>query len=180
LLCRRENCFVWSSGKSYYSGLRAKVLRQPAPPVVYVAFGVTAKVGLIAAPLLLRGGTVASSGGQQNVVNLKQSSIYERVMPALKMSFPHQLGREAAQERVQARLAQLMERHGDKVSNLRQSWADNVLNFGFTTYGFAIQGNATVEENDVRLDAQIPFAAMMFKGKIEQTMREQMAKILQV
>ena len=99
-------------------------------------------------------------------------------MPALKMSFPHQLGRESAQERLQTRLEKLLDRYGDQVSNLRQSWKDNVLDFGFTTYGFGIQGNMTVEENEVRLDGQIPFAAMMFKGKIEQALREQMTKTL--
>ena len=99
-------------------------------------------------------------------------------MPALKMTFPHQLGRQTAEERLQTRLEKLLDRYGDQVSNLRQSWTDNVLNFGFTTYGFTIQGNATVEENEVRLDAQIPFAAMMFKGKIEQALREQMTKVL--
>lgn len=99
-------------------------------------------------------------------------------MPALKMTFPHQLGRQTAQERLQTRLEKLLDRYGAQVSNLRQSWTDNVLNFGFTTYGFAIQGNVTVEENEVRLDGQIPFAAMMFKGKIEQSLREQMTKVL--
>jgi hypothetical protein len=75
-------------------------------------------------------------------------------------------------------LDKLLERYGDQVSNLRQSWQDNVLDFGFTTYGFGISGNMTVDENEVRLDGQIPFAAMMFKGKIEQSLREQMTKTL--
>ena len=99
-------------------------------------------------------------------------------MPALKMQFPHQLGRETAQERLRTLLAKVKHRYGDQVSNLRESWSDNVLDFGFSTYGFGIQGNVTVDENEVRLDGQIPFAAMMFKGKIEQSLRETMTKTL--
>jgi hypothetical protein len=99
-------------------------------------------------------------------------------MPALKMNFPHQLGRTTAQERLHTLLAKVKHRYGDQVSNLRESWSDNVLDFGFTTYGFGIQGNVTVEENEVRLDGQIPFAAMMFRGKIEQALRETMTKTL--
>jgi hypothetical protein len=99
-------------------------------------------------------------------------------MPALKLNFPHQLGREAAQERLQTLLEKVKHRYGDQVSNLRESWTGNVLDFGFTTYGFGIQGNMTVEENEVRLDGQIPFAAMMFKGKIEQALRDQLTKTL--
>jgi hypothetical protein len=94
------------------------------------------------------------------------------------MSFPHGLGRETALERLRARLAKLKERHGEKVSNLRESWSDNILDFGFSTYGFAVQGKITVEENAVNLDSQIPFAAMMFKGKIEQELRDQMTRVL--
>jgi hypothetical protein len=99
-------------------------------------------------------------------------------MPALKMNFPHQLGRQTAQERLHTLLAKVKHRYGDQVSNLRESWTDNVLDFGFSTYGFGIQGNVTVDENEVRLDGQIPFAAMMFKGKIEQALRETMTKTL--
>jgi hypothetical protein len=99
-------------------------------------------------------------------------------MPALRMTFPHQLGRQVAQERLQTRLEKLLDRYGSQVSNLRQSWTDNVLDFGFTTYGFGVQGNVTVDENEVRVESQIPFAAMMFKGKIEQALREQFTKVL--
>jgi hypothetical protein len=99
-------------------------------------------------------------------------------MPALKMNFPHQLGRQTAQERLHTLLAKVKHRYGDQVSNLRESWSDNVLDFGFSTYGFGIQGNVTVDENEVRLDGQIPFAAMMFKGKIEQALKDTMTKTL--
>ena len=99
-------------------------------------------------------------------------------MPALKMNFPHQLGSQTAQERLQTLLAKVKHRYGEQVSNLRESWSDNVLDFGFSTYGFGIQGKMTVEENEVRLDGQIPFAAMMFKGKIEQALRDTMNKTL--
>ncbi len=99
-------------------------------------------------------------------------------MPALKMSFPHQLDRQTAMERLKDRLDKIKGRYGGQISNLRESWVDNVLDFGFTTYGFAVQGNMTVEDQEVRLDGQIPFAAMMFKGKIEQALREQMTKVL--
>ena len=38
--------------------------------------------------------------------------------------------------------------------------------------------NATVEESVVRLEVQLPFAAMAFRGKIEQTMKGELEKIL--
>jgi hypothetical protein len=99
-------------------------------------------------------------------------------MPALKLNFPHQLGREVAQTRLRGLLDKVKARHGDKVSDLRESWAENVLNFGFRTYGFNVEGVVTVDDSEVRLDGQIPFAAVMFKGKIEQELRDTMGRVL--
>ncbi len=75
-------------------------------------------------------------------------------MPALKLNFPHQLGREEAQNRLRGLLEKVKARHGDKFSDLRESWVNNVLNFGFRTYGFNIDGNVTVDDSEVRLDGR--------------------------
>jgi len=99
-------------------------------------------------------------------------------MPALKLNFPHQLGQDDAMSRLKSLLEKVKERHGEKVTNLRESWAANVLNFGFSTYGFNVEGDMTVDENEVRLDGKIPFTAMIFKGKIEQELRETMNRVL--
>ncbi|MEX2559164.1 MAG: polyhydroxyalkanoic acid system family protein [Pirellulales bacterium] len=99
-------------------------------------------------------------------------------MPKFSMSVPHTLGREQATERLKGFLAKIKERHKDQVSNLQEEWAGNLLKFSFTTFGFKIGGATTVEENEVKLDGDIPFAAMMFKGKIEQEIRESLNKVL--
>jgi putative polyhydroxyalkanoic acid system protein len=129
-----------------------------------------------------RAASSQNGGNPQGVVSITAVLITIRKerprMPALKMNFPHQLGQSTAQQRLQGLLEKVKSRYGDQISNLRESWVDNVLDFGFTTYGFAINGKVFVEDNDVRLDGQIPFAAMMFKGKIEQGLREQMTKLL--
>jgi hypothetical protein len=36
----------------------------------------------------------------------------------------------------------------------------------------------TVEPNEVKINGALPFAAMMFKGKIEQSVREELEKAL--
>ncbi len=99
-------------------------------------------------------------------------------MPALKLNFPHKLGQADAMGRLKSLLEKVKERHGDKVANLRESWVANVLNFGFSTYGFNVEGDITVDENEVRLDGKIPFTAMIFKGKIENELRETMTRVL--
>ena len=68
---------------------------------------------------------------------------------------------------MRAFLDQVRERYKDQVSELSGDWNDNVLTFGLTTFGFKISGTLTVEEEVAKLDGQLPFPAMAFRGKIE-------------
>lgn len=99
-------------------------------------------------------------------------------MPGFNVEVPHQLGKEQALERLRPFVEKVAERYKDQVSKVDGNWVENVLNFTLTTYGFNISGAMTVEENAVRLQGQIPFAAMPFRGKIEQTIGEQLQKQL--
>jgi putative polyhydroxyalkanoic acid system protein len=99
-------------------------------------------------------------------------------MPSLKLSVPHQLGQEEAVARLRGFMEKVKQRYQNQVSDLEEQWTDNVLDFGFKTYGFQIKGHMAVEPTEVKFDGQIPFAAMMFKGKIEQTIRDEMNKLM--
>ncbi len=52
------------------------------------------------------------------------------------------------------------------------------MDYSFSTYGFNIKGDIDVEPDQVKVNGNLPFAAMMFKGKIEQTVREELEKLL--
>jgi hypothetical protein len=99
-------------------------------------------------------------------------------MPSLKLTFPHQLGQPEAAERLKILLSRVKEKYQDQVTNLQESWNDNTLTFSFSTYGFKVNGDVVVQPTEVQLDGQIPMAAMIFKGKIEGAIREQLAKVL--
>lgn len=101
-----------------------------------------------------------------------------RVMPSLSIAVPHSLTTEEATERLKSLFSKIKERHGDKVSNLEESWDGNRLAYAFSTFGFNIKGDLNVEPNEVQINGTIPFAAMMFKGKIEQSVREELEKTL--
>src|SRR5262249_27415017 len=99
-------------------------------------------------------------------------------MPSLKLSFPHQLGQEEAVARLKNLLTRVKEKYQDQVSDLKEAWNGNTLTFSFSTYGFKVLGDVIVQPAEVQLDGQIPIAAMMFKGKIENALRDQLAKEL--
>ncbi len=99
-------------------------------------------------------------------------------MPSLTIAVPHSLSAEEATARLKTFFDKLKERHKDKMSNLEESWAGNTLSYAFSTFGFNIKGDLNIEPNEVKVNGSLPFAAMMFKGKIEQAVREELEKAL--
>jgi len=99
-------------------------------------------------------------------------------MPSVQLTIPHQLGQEEALTRLKGFLGKVKHRYQTQVSDLQETWTDNTVQFGFKTYGFTVSGQMAVEPADVRFDAKIPLAAMMFKGKIEQTLRDEINRVL--
>ena len=99
-------------------------------------------------------------------------------MPGFSTEVPHNLGKQAAIEKLRGFADRVQEKYKDQVSSMTGQWTDNVLNFALTTYGFTISGVLTVEEQLAKLDAQLPFAALAFKGKIEQSFASEIKKAL--
>ena len=99
-------------------------------------------------------------------------------MPSLQLTFAHQLGQEEAVARLKNFLTRVQEKYQAQVADLQQAWNGNTLSFSFSTYGFKVSGDVVAEPTEVRLDGQIPIAAMPFKGKIEGAIRDQLVKEL--
>ncbi len=99
-------------------------------------------------------------------------------MPSINADVPHSLGQQAALERLKGFSASIRDRYKDQVSDLEESWEGETLNFSFKSFGFKISGNLAVGEESVKLHGNLPIAAMIFKGKIQQEFSDQIAKIL--
>jgi type IV secretory pathway TrbF-like protein len=99
-------------------------------------------------------------------------------MPAFNTEVTHQLGQHEATERLKNLLNQVREQYKDFVTEVRGDWADNVLNFSLKTYGFLIDGTLTVDDQSARLDGNLPFAALPFRGKIEQSIADELRREL--
>lgn len=103
-------------------------------------------------------------------------------MPKFNFSVPHTAGLESAKKNLRAYLEKQREFAADKVGDLQEDWSkwdtDHVVNFSLKTFGMAIKGAMTVQADKVAVDGEIPFAAMMFKGKIEEGFREKIGKAL--
>ena len=99
-------------------------------------------------------------------------------MPSFSADIAHQLGQEQSIERLKLFLEKVQEKYKDQLSNLEGQWTDHVLNFSFSTFGFSIKGSIEALEEEVKLVGSLPFAAVAFRGKIEQSIKEQLEKVL--
>jgi putative polyhydroxyalkanoate system protein len=99
-------------------------------------------------------------------------------MPKFGVRVPHNLSQEEARSRLERFAEMLQQKFQDKVSDLDQTWEGDKLNFKFKTYGIQLQGGIAVTDKELDLTGDLPFAAMMFKGKIESEIREQLERIV--
>ena len=99
-------------------------------------------------------------------------------MPKFKVQVPHSLSREEAHARLDHFVDILRQKFQDSVSDLEQSWEGETLRFKFKTFGIQLQGGVTVLEKLLDVEGEIPFTAMMFKGKIESAIKEQLTRLV--
>ncbi|MHB0955563.1 MAG: polyhydroxyalkanoic acid system family protein [Pirellulaceae bacterium] len=99
-------------------------------------------------------------------------------MPTFTTEVAHQLGQEQATERLKQFLDHVREQYKDFVTDLQGNWTDNILTFSLKTYGFKIDGILTVEDQAARLAGNLPFAALAFRGKIEQSIASELRREL--
>jgi putative polyhydroxyalkanoate system protein len=99
-------------------------------------------------------------------------------MPKFGVRVPHTLTKDKARSRLERFVETIEMKYADKVSDLQQTWEGDTLKFHFKTYGIALDGGITVADKELNLAGDMPFAAMMFKGKIESEIRESLEKIV--
>ena len=99
-------------------------------------------------------------------------------MAAIDISVPHQLGQAEARRRVEKFMENVQRDFAGYVSEVGGQWAGNQLNFHFGTGGVNITGTLKVEEDLVHVNVPLPMMAMLFKGKIEKSINEELKKLI--
>lgn len=99
-------------------------------------------------------------------------------MPKFNVTVPHTLTKQEATERLNQFVDILRNKFQDSVSDLEQTWDGDVLGFRFKTFGVPLSGRITIGDDNLVVDGDLPFTAMMFKGKIESAIREQLERLM--
>jgi hypothetical protein len=99
-------------------------------------------------------------------------------MASYNVRVPHALGREMALARVARFLDDVQRDYAAHMSDVEGQWSDNRLQFGFVASGLRISGTLLVEETSVHVSGPLPLAAALFRGRIEQTIRDELQRLL--
>ncbi len=99
-------------------------------------------------------------------------------MPNINVSVPYQISQDEALKRIQNFVSQIETQYASAITDFQENWDGNSGTFSGSGRGFSASGNIAVNPSQVVVDLTVPFAAMFFKGKIESTLREELAKLL--
>ena len=99
-------------------------------------------------------------------------------MPGFLTAVDHSLGQTEAQSRVSTFLDQVQNQYQDMVSSWSGEWNENKLNFELIAMNMKVTGVLEVTDDAVLVGGSIPFAMVMFKCRMEKTMRDELRKLL--
>jgi putative polyhydroxyalkanoate system protein len=99
-------------------------------------------------------------------------------MPKFSIRIPHNLSVEEAKQRLNGFVDVIREKFQNKVSDLEQSWEGDTLHFRFKTYGIPLSGAVAVAAKELVVEVELPFTAMMFKGQIQSSIQEHLARLV--
>jgi hypothetical protein len=99
-------------------------------------------------------------------------------MPGLIVSVSHRLSQDEALRRIKAVVAHAKVQYSDKISDLHESWNGYVGAVEASGMGQKGSGTVAVNPSDVTVHITLPFAALLFKSRIESAIRDTLMRIL--
>ena len=99
-------------------------------------------------------------------------------MPRVSFETSHTLSREDATRRLQEKASSLKDTYQGQFSDLHENWNGNTFSFGLKVMGMQISGTGTVDASQVKVDVEVPLAAMMFKGTIQSRVNQELGDLL--
>jgi len=99
-------------------------------------------------------------------------------MPNITASIPHQLGRDEARRRIQQHIGTARKQYCVMVSDVREVWKGDDLDFAVSALGQSISGQLTVDDDMVHLTIALPALFGMFAGAVKQQIEQQGKQVL--
>lgn len=97
-------------------------------------------------------------------------------MPRVSVTVPHAFDPDEVMDKAQPTIQKMIEDFEGKDFHMTVSGRSG--DFSFKSMMFPIKGNIAVDEQNIAVSIDLPFAAMMFKDKVEKAIRKNLVKAL--
>jgi hypothetical protein len=97
-------------------------------------------------------------------------------MPKVRVAVPHALSVEAALEKARPALEKTVSDF--QGHDLQLDFSGTQGTFRFKSLAFTIQGSVQVDSSQVAVEIDLPFAALMFKDKVEKAVNKNLSRAL--
>ena len=95
-------------------------------------------------------------------------------MSQIALSVTHRFSKAEALEKVKGLLGDLKSEFAGRFDGLDEHWDEHGGNFSCRARGLSVSGRLEVDVGRVSLSVNLPFAALVVKGKIERAFRERL------
>jgi hypothetical protein len=106
--------------------------------------------------------------------------VFIDTMPHINITVPHQLGQDAATQRLKNKLQEVKDQKTYTVTDVVETWTNpHTMEFSFRVYGFSLTGSVRSLPANVTIAVDLPVVAMMFQGTIEDQVRKELTRLLE-
>jgi hypothetical protein len=101
-------------------------------------------------------------------------------MAKFSVSVEHRLTRETAVDRLKGFADRIRIEFASQVTEVSEDWDDDGnVQFSFRAMGLTVEGGLETTEELIFVSGKLPFAAVPFRGVIEQTIAEKISEAIQ-
>jgi hypothetical protein len=91
----------------------------------------------------------------------------------LIVSIPHNLGKEEALRRLRGGVTRLKSQFGDKIASVDETWSGDRMDFRVGAMGQTVNGHLDVQQDQVRVEVQLPWLLAMVAEKAKNFIQKQ-------
>jgi len=98
-------------------------------------------------------------------------------MPKVTVAIPHSDDPDEIVKRSEPVIEKMVDDFQGE--DLELEWEGRSANFNFTSLTFKIKGDVEIDESQVQVSIDLPFAAMMFKDKVEKAIHKNLKRAVE-
>ena len=98
-------------------------------------------------------------------------------MPIVSVSVPHNQNPDDVVKSAQPHIEKLVD--GFEGRDLEMEWNGHNAEFVFTSLAFKIKGTVAVDNEKIAVDVDLPFAAIMFKDKVQKALTKHLTRAVE-